>query len=166
MDRLLKLTLLLACCVTITIATQVFGQDVQSYQHGHQALQIFDDKGMAAAPTWVKIWIGFMALSFFSGILFIKNHSIARWVVGGFVIGLIASKLITTQLGLQPLSGLIALYHLIFWTPALILLLKHRPFLNNRSAFGIWSGVMTFVILFSFIFDLRDAAIYLHHVLS
>jgi hypothetical protein len=67
--------------------------------------------------------------------------------------------------GLQPISGYIATIHIIFWSPALYQLLTKRPFFGARSAFSVWSGVITFVILFSFVFDIRDAFIYLTHIL-
>ena len=136
------------------------------YTHGHGALQIFDEAGWEATPQWVKIWIGFMAATFIAGIAFVKNHIIARWVIGGFVLGIICGELFAKLLGIPPLSGYIALIHVIFWSPALYQLLTKRPFLGSRSTFTIWSGVMTFVILFSFIFDIRDAFLFLRHVMG
>ena len=136
------------------------------YTKGHGALEVFDSEGMAASPTWVKLWIAFMAATFFAGLFFVRNHPIARWVVGGFVVGFIITSL-APKLGFIVLSGFIACIHIICWSPALYQLLTKHPFLASgdmRSAFTIWSGVMTFVILFSFIFDFRDAYIYLAHI--
>ena len=45
-------------------------------------------------------------------------------------------------------------------------LLKRRPFLQGRSPYALWSGAITAVIIFSFIFDIPDAAIYLDHMLG
>lgn len=138
------------------------------YVKGHAALEIFDSEGMSLAPTWVKYWIGFMALSFISGIFFVKNHVIARWVVGGFFFGFVLTSL-APLLNIVVLSGFIALIHIVCWSPGLFKLLKARPFLSgdqNRSAFSIWTGIITLVILFSFVFDIRDAAIYLKHLLG
>jgi len=138
----------------------------QVYSHGNGALEIFDAQGVAASPLWVQIWIIFMMAMFVAGLAFIKNHVAARWVVGGVVIGLICSKVVTTAFGLPMLSGYIALIHLIFWSPGLYLLLSRRPFndSNNSRAFRIWSATMVATIVFSFIFDIRDAAIYLHYL--
>ncbi len=77
-----------------------------------------------------------------------------------------ATMLLTSALGVRPLGGLFALLHIIFWSPALYLLLSRRPFMQGRSLYAIWSGLMTAVIVFSFAFDVRDAVIYLHHVLA
>lgn len=132
-------------------------------QHGNGALQLFDEEGFANSPAWVQYWIMFMGLSFVCGLLFVWNHPLARWVVGCFVAGLICLEISTSLLGIVPLSGFIACIHLIFWSPALYLLIKQRPIAESRTAFALWSAVITFVIAFSFVFDIRDAFIYLQH---
>jgi len=152
----------ISCLLTIVFSSIVYAQD---YEKGHLALQIFDQEGMANAPLWVRVWIMFLAASFAAGLLFVRKHIIARWVVGCFAAGIVFLS-VTPALGIIQLSGFIALMHIIFWSPALYQLLSKRPFLDNpKTAFSIWSGVITAVILFSFIFDIRDAVIYLGHVL-
>jgi hypothetical protein len=136
------------------------------YQHGNGALQLFDSKGMENSPRWVMIWIMFMIATFLCGLLFVKNHPIARWVVGGFFAGMVVSTLADSVLGVPQLSGFIALIHLIFWSPGLFQLLTKKPFLETLSPFTIWAGVMSLVIMFSFIFDIRDASLYLMHLAS
>jgi len=135
------------------------------YSHGNQALELFDGQGYKNSPMWVQVWVMFMGLCFICGLAFVKNHVIARWVVGGMLAGVVFSALTIFVLGLPALSGYIALVHVVFWSPGLFLLLKHRPFLESKSVYSIWTGVITFVILFSFVFDIRDAAIYLRHLL-
>jgi hypothetical protein len=46
------------------------------------------------------------------------------------------------------------------------MLLVKRPFLDasENRAFRIWAGTMTAFIVFSFVFDIRDAIIYISHV--
>ena len=135
----------------------------QEYQHGHGTLQLFDGEGMDNTPQWVMLWIYFMLASFAASLLFVKSHKTARWVAACFITGFVVMTVATELFGVPPLSGFIALIHLIAWTPALIVLLKRRPFLGPVSAFSVWSGVMTGVIIFSFIFDIRDAAIFVAH---
>ncbi|WP_353413141.1 hypothetical protein [Arenicella sp. 4NH20-0111] len=146
-------------CSGLLFTTPIFAQ--QAHEHGHGAMQIFDSQGMSNTPQWVMIWIGFMLISFLGSIAFAKNHPEARWVLGGFIAGMILGSVVSTLFGIPSFSGFIALMHVICWSPALFILLKRRPFLGPRNAFSIWSGVMTFVIIFSFIFDIRDAAIFL-----
>lgn len=135
------------------------------YAKGHEALEVFDAEGMDATPRWVMTWLMIMLASFAAGLLFVWRHPIARWVVGCFVAGIVALQIIS-MLGVLQLSGLIALMHIVFWSPALYQLLTKRPFMADKmTAFSIWSGVITAVILFSFVFDIRDAAIYLNHII-
>jgi len=133
--------------------------------HGHHAMHLFDKQGFDNSPLWVRLWIVCMVTSFLAGLFFVKNHVIARWVVGGFFAGMIFTPVVGSVLGIPGYSGLIAIAHLIFWTPALYKLLTQRPFLGQRSAFSIWSGLITAVICFSFIFDIRDTFIFLTHML-
>lgn len=135
----------------------------QEFEHGNQAMQLFDAEGFFNSPLWVQVWVGFMVTWFMGGLFFVKSHSIARWVTGGMVAGLICSPIIATIFGIPNYSAYIALIHLIFWTPGLFKLLIHRPFVAKPSAYSIWSGVITLVICFSFIFDIRDAVIFLQH---
>jgi len=156
-----QIILIIAAPILYLTAFSTFAAD---YQHGHQALQIFDADGFKNAPQWVQIWVIFMMLSFLSGLFFVKNHGIARWVVGGMFAGMAFGIFAGSVLGLPALSGFIALIHLVFWSPGLFLLLKKRPYLGSLSPFSIWSGIITAVIIFSFVFDIRDAFLYLQHI--
>ncbi len=141
------------------------GATAQDMAHGNGALEIFDSEGQANSPRWVMAWIMIMLATFAAGLLFVWKRYEARWVVGGLILGFVALGILTGPLGVVPLSGFIALIHLIFWTPGLIVLLRRRTFLKERSVYGVWTGLMTVVILFSFVFDIRDAAIYIDHLL-
>lgn len=149
--------------MTSLFANSIFAQ--AEPVHGNGALEIFDSEGQANSPQWVMNWIMFMAATFAAGLFFVKNHPIARWVVGGFVAGIVCLVAIERVFGVPPISGYIATMHLVFWSPGLYQLLTKRPFMGERSAFAIWSGIMTLVILFSFVFDIRDSFIYLSHIL-
>ncbi len=136
----------------------------QDYESGHGALQVWDAEARANVPLWVRVWLSIMQLAFATGLVFVWWRVEARWAVGGFL-GVFATAVLSQTLtDIVPLAGLIALLHLIYWSPALYLLLTRRPFLKERSAYAVWSAVITCVILFSFIFDIRDAAIYLDHI--
>lgn len=155
--------LMIIALVVLHVSSAVAAQG--ELAHGNGALEIFDAEGQANTPQWVMIWIYLMAASFAAGLFFVKNHSIARWVVGGFLLGIVCMALLGRAFGIPPISGFIATIHIVFWSPGLFQLLTKRPFLGERSAFTIWSGVITFVILFSFVFDIRDAYLYLMHII-
>jgi len=137
----------------------------QTYERGYKALQLFDGEAMAAMPRWIQTWLNILSIVFLAGLFFVWRRVEARWAVGGFVASTLTAILVVPQTGLVPLGGLFALIHVIFWTPALVLLLTRRPFLKERSLYALWSGLMTAVITFSFIFDIPDSVIYLNHML-
>lgn len=144
----------------------VEGAYAQDYEAGHGALQVWDEAGRAKAPAWVRGWLTFLTLTFATGLFFVRRRIEARWAVGGFL-GVVAAAIGSQAFtDIVPLSGFLALLHLIFWSPALYVLLTRRPFMKERSAYAVWSATLTCVILFSFVFDIRDAAIYLDHVLG
>ena len=137
----------------------------QEYAVGHEALEIWNMDAMENTPSWVKIWLMIMMANFAFGLFFVWKHPIARWVVGGFIVSILIAEAVPPSLGMVALSGFIALMHVICWSPALYQLLTKRPFLGPLSPFSIWSGLITAVIIFSFVFDIRDSVIYLNHVL-
>jgi hypothetical protein len=152
--------LLLCCLILIEPAL------AQPYESGHQPLELWDNAARTSMPLWVSIWLGIMMTTFALGLFFVYRHAEARWVVGGFI-GMILVTVATGRvLGLAPLSGLFSLVHIICWSPALYILVTRRPFLQGRSLYALWSGAITACIIFSFIFDIPDAAIYLDHMLG
>lgn len=136
------------------------------YKKGHHALDIFDGK-MEGTPRWVKIWILLSTAWLALGLCFVWHQPIARWVVGCCVAGimaLIVSTFISKSVLLR-LSGFNALSHVIFWPPALYQLLVEQPFLaTDVTAFSIWSGGVTAIMLFSYFFDIPYSVTYLKHV--
>lgn len=154
------IALFLCCAVAIEPAL------AQPYQSGHQPLEIWDNAARANMPQWVQIWLAIMMSTFALGLFFVRRHIEARWVVGGFIAMALLTVASGRILGLVPLSGLFSLVHLICWSPALYVLLTRRPFLKDRSLYAVWSAAITACIIFSFVFDIPDAAIYLDHMLG
>jgi hypothetical protein len=155
---------------SITLAIFMFFSSsalgAEEFAKGHGALQYFDAEGMSVTPMWVQVWVAAMVLTFAIGLfVFAWKQPIARWAAGGFIVSASTGEAVFATLGLPFLSGAIAIMHIVCWTPALVLLLTRRPFLDPEQGrwFRIWSGAITFVISFSFIFDIRDAAIYIAH---
>ena len=132
--------LLLCCVVSIEPAL------AQPYESDHQALQIWDNAARASMLLWVSIWLGIMMTVFALGLLFVRRHAEARWVVGGFICMILVTVALGRALGLVPLSGLFSLVHIICWSPALYVLLTRRPFLQDRSLYALWSGAVTAVL--------------------
>lgn len=140
------------------------GAFAQNFERGHEALQIWDKQAMESVPPLLKYWLYVMMGAFALGLLFVWRHPIARWVLGGFLMTIVLAGFVLPALNVTMFSGLVALVHLFCWSPALYMLLKHKPFLAGFTPFALWSGLITLVILISFFFDIRDAAIYLDHI--
>ena len=160
-----SLSLIALCLITLIISGASFG--AEEYAKGHGALEVFDAEGIALAPMWVKLWVGFMLLMFATGLIaFAWKQPIARWTSGGFIVSASTGAVVFSSLGLPFLSGSIAIMHLVCWMPGLIYLVIKRPFLDAEQGlwFKVWSGLMLFTIVFSFVFDLRDAYIYIVHI--
>ncbi|MDF1741341.1 MAG: hypothetical protein P1U86_19430 [Verrucomicrobiales bacterium] len=154
----------LAIILAALLSGNAFG--AEAYPKGAGALEVFDGEAMSALPLPAKLWLKFMMLTFAAGLIFFAwKKPIARWAAGGMIVSMATCAPVFTALGLPVLSGSIAIWHIVCWSPALVLLLTKRPFLKSNEGlpYRTWSVIMTGVILISFIFDFRDAAIYIHH---
>ena len=151
--------------LTVSSFTLGHAQTSPEFVPGYGALDVFDGAGIATTPLWVKIWFAVMITTFAAGLIFVWRHMVARLTVGGFVLPFLVAGPIFNALGLPFLGGSIAIAHLVFWTPALAVLILHRPFLDSEmsSGFRTWSAAMTGVILFSFVFDIRDTVTYISY---
>ncbi|MBD5770874.1 hypothetical protein [Marinomonas colpomeniae] len=164
--RLFYVIRFLVMAVSLLILPSIaFGLDSQ-YFVGHGALDIFNQEGFLVTPRWVQIWILILIGTFIAGFYFAWKHSIARWAVGGFIFSMTMGHTIFGLLNLPFLGGSIAIMHLVCWSPALLIFLIKRPYFNcnERMSFRAWSGLMTSVLIFSFVFDIKDALIYISHV--
>jgi hypothetical protein len=149
----------------LILPNMVFGSESQ-YSVGHGALDTFNQEGFLATPRWVQIWVLILMGTFIAGFYFAWKHALARWSVGGFILSMTMGQTVFALFNLPFLGGSIAIMHLVCWSPALFLLLLKRPYFNRheRTSFRVWSSLMTCVLIFSFVFDIRDATIYINHV--
>ena len=140
----------------------------KNIQSGAGALEVFDGAARAAVPPPLKVWLMLLLGTFAASIIFVWKKPVARWALGGLILAMFVGVKIIAALGWPVLGGAIALSHLVFWTPVLIVLLWKRPFMdaNEWLPYRIWSALLLAVIVISFIFDIRDAWIYVNHVSS
>jgi len=132
----------------------------------HRALRLFDEEGRANAREIVKIWLKVMTVVLLSSLFFVVKRVEARWIAGGVVLMLLFSRVVVPALEIPFLEGLASLTHVVLWSPGLYFLLRRRTFLKEFSVYSVWTGLMTLVILISFVFDIPDSIVYLHHILS
>ena len=138
----------------------------QEYPSGAGALERFDDAARAAIPAPLRIWLMVLLGTFAASIIFVWKKPVARWALVGLLVAMLAGGPVFNALGWPMLGGGIALWHLVCWTPVLIVLLLKRPFLDSTEwlPFRIWSALLLAVIIISFVFDIRDAWIYVNHI--
>ena len=160
------ITIIALALIAVTTGFEAYSQTNDAFESGYGALEVFDGSGMSSMPLWVKLWLGVLVLTFASSLIFVRNHLTAQLAIAGFVLSIIATSVIFRALGLPFLSGSISIGHIVFWSPALFLLLLRRPFLDASKGqlYRIWSGMMTAVILFSFVFDIDYAVSYIMHL--
>lgn len=123
---------------------------------------VWTEEARASLPQWVQTWIIFMLVALLSGLIFAKDHVAARWVVGAVVVSHLASAFFLFVLGPETLKvGIIAINHVVFWTPAAIFLALRGAPKTKAILYSCWRYVALLVLIFSLIFDFRDAAIFI-----
>lgn len=123
---------------------------------------VWNEEARAASPIWVQRWIIFMLCTFFAGLFFVRTQIAARWIVASVVVSHLASALVLLLLGPAALTvGVIAINHIVFWTPAALNLAVRGAPTSDAPLYGAWRYLMLVVIAFSLFFDFRDAAIFL-----
>lgn len=112
-------------------------------------------------PQWspaVGWWIRWMiAIGYSSTVFAIVGHTGARWVLAAFVV----NHLVAIFGPFPPSNGLISLTHVVFWTPAVVMLVRGLRTLNRQSVYGVWHLLALATMVISLLFDYRDAFRYL-----
>ena len=138
----------------------------EDYPSGAGALERFDAEARAALPPPLKVWLMLLLGTFAVSLVFAWKKVEARWALGGLIVAMLAGPPVFKALGWPMLGGGIALWHLVCWTPVLVILLWKRPFMDKTHGkpYRIWTGMLVAVIAISFFFDVRDAWIYIQHI--
>ncbi|WOF75393.1 hypothetical protein QMT40_003064 [Parvibaculaceae bacterium PLY_AMNH_Bact1] len=128
---------------------------------GSPALGVWDNEARTNLPSWMMVWLGFLALTFLSSLIFAWNHVPARWVLAGFIGSHVVTIAIASIEGVVLRAGLVSLLHVIFWTPGLIALLSNQSDLCLNSVYGVWASMLLFVYAVAFTFDIRDGLVWI-----
>lgn len=131
---------------------------------GAAALWTMTNSVFGPTPQWspaIGWWIRWMITIGLTSAIFAVKHTGARWVLAAFVANHTVA-IGTGMSGLVPMSdGAINLTHVVFWTPAVIVLARSLRTLNRRSIYGIWHLLALATMVVSLVFDYRDAFRYL-----
>jgi hypothetical protein len=126
------------------------------------ALWIWNNDARRSLPPGLLAWLGFLVLTCLASAFFVVNHFAARWLLGGFI----ASHAIVFRLPSLRVTvrrGLVSLLHVLCWSPGWVLVIFDTDGRGDDMLYRIWSYTLIAVVSFSFIFDLRDTAIYVYY---
>ncbi len=131
---------------------------------GAAALWLMTRSVWGPTPQWsegLTWWIRWMVTIGLSSALFAFTRTGARWVLAAYVTNHVVA-IGTALSGLVPMSdGFINLTHVVFWTPAVVALVRTLPDLAFRSVYGVWHCLALATMSISLVFDYRDAFRYL-----
>lgn len=124
---------------------------------------------VATLPDWVRAWMAWMGLVLPTCLLFAPFRAEARWVLAALLASQLATQAIGLGFGWNRLWGLA---HVLFWTPAVVLLwrrwsrLSFEPRLGRRTLhltplYRLWAGLTLGTMAISLAFDFVDVARYL-----
>jgi len=130
------------------------------------SLDVWNETARDNLPLYVKLWLGLMMLNNLAAIAFLKNHVAARWVFVGFVISHLLVILGYWGTGTPIVAGQVSLFHIIFWTPGLIMLWRYRSEFVWPSAYAVWVALVCVFYFGSMTVDIKDAVIFLSHSAS
>lgn len=94
--------------------------DPSSFLEAWRAATTDKAEYVAALPTWVRAWMAWMGVVLPSCLVFAPFRAEARWVLAALLASQVATHAIGMAFGWNRLWGLA---HLLFWSPALALLL-------------------------------------------
>lgn len=127
------------------------------------SLQIWDNAARVAISTPLKLWLAFLGLTFASSLFFVRRHPAARWAAGGFVLSHAVVAVIEFGGMTDVRIGVVSLAHVVCWTPALVMLARELRATSIETRYGLWCRVLLAVIAVAFVFDLRDAGMFLYY---
>jgi len=142
-----------AGCVLMFVSVSFFASPAEA----SFALQEWNMETRLGAPLALKIWLGSMLVANLASVFFLRRHVPARWVLGAFVVSHLWITYAEATGAFVVYGGMVSLGHIIFWTPAILSLLRHRDQIVLPSRYGIWACIMLGFYGISLIFDVRDA---------
>lgn len=151
--KFITLILAVSCCL---FAPSAFGLS---------ALDPWDAEARRSLGTPVKVWLICMQLNNLASLAFVKKHVAARWVFAGYFLSH-ALGLVMMLNGFEFIVGQVSILHILFWTPGALALFVYRKEILQGGPYRIWAGLAIMFYIGSMLFDVTDATIYLHYLLS
>ena len=141
--------ILIGAVVLLMLAPTLIGVD-----SGLSPDDVWDDTSVWKTPIWLQVWLTWIVFpTFLCSVFFLHRSVEARLALGGFVL-----SHLPMMFGLfETTVGRVALIHVLCYSPALVVLARHRSRVAVRTFFGIWVHVMLAVLAISLAFDVRDS---------
>lgn len=149
---------------TICFSTLLVGLYFSQEAYALSALEEWNTESRNALPGHIKGWLILMMLNNIATLFFVRHHVAARWVFAGFFISHVL-VVVMWKIGLPVLAGQVSLFHIIFWTPGFIALLKYKDEIKFPKPYAFWASFVCLFYVGSMIFDIRDAAKFIGHKL-
>ena len=119
-------------------------------------------ESMTLFPAVVRGWIAWLVVVGVSSVFFAWRHAGARWVLGAYVCNHAVAIGSGQIFGAEALTnGLVSVTHVVFWTPAVFMLIRGLGSLDRASVYGVWHIVAMLTMAISLFFDYRDTFIFL-----
>ena len=128
-----------------------------------KALRVWNNAARLSLSKGLYVWLTFLVVTCLSSAFSAKNHSPARFVLGGFILSHLAVIALSYLKNFAMRVGVVSITHVVCWAPELIFTVADFDGRAVNTPYGIWSYALIIAVSTSFIFDLRDAGTYLYY---
>jgi hypothetical protein len=120
------------------------------------------DAALLLLPGYIMLWLYWLVFVGLTSIVWSFFKVEARFVAAAYVATFGTMAVLQAALGADRVLYVTAsLMHVLFWTPALLMLYRRRANANFGSLYGIWLCLAMATMTISLIFDFRDVIAYL-----
>lgn len=113
-------------------------------------------------PMHVWLWLYWLLAIGATSLFWSFRKAEARYVALAYILTFAASFIVTQVSGPDAVLYVsLSLFHVIFWTPVLALLMLRRAKANFSSLYGAWLSLAMATMAISLFFDYRDVIAYL-----
>ncbi|MEO1168700.1 MAG: hypothetical protein AAFW97_08335 [Pseudomonadota bacterium] len=113
-------------------------------------------------PAHVQLWLVWLLAIGATSLIWSFWKVEARYVALAFILTFAASFVVGQIWGPDAVLYVsLSLFHVMFWTPVLALLIQRRANANFSSLYGIWLWLAMATMAISLVFDYRDVIAYL-----
>ena len=124
------------------------------------ALLPWNNEARTSLSPRLYVWLALLVSTNFASVAFVSAHYPPRCVIGGFIVSHVLVVALAYVNRFTMLRGTVSLLHVVCWSPGWIytvLELCSGP----SGSYLVWCIALVATVGISFIFDTRDAFVYL-----